>query len=102
MATISISIPDDYLSTIAAAVREGYADAAPSLTDNEALRHAAKAHLKDLTMRYGQRHADSQAVSDAEDAQAAAELARATAAQVRKDAETAALSNVEDRFQEVN
>lgn len=101
MATISVYLPDEHMATVIAAVREGCADMTDGLTDDEAARYAIKAHLRDVTRRYRLRHADSTAVADADAAVAASETARGVAVQARKDAEAAALAEVDSMFEEI-
>ena len=101
MAMISISVPDDYMSTIVAAVREQYPEEVASLTDAESAKHAVKEALKALTERYSLRHADSVAVANADAAVLAAEAAKQDAVSARKDAEVAALADVDTRFKEI-
>ena len=52
MATLSLTVPDAYVAKIVSAVREQYQEAVAALTDDEAVKHALKAHLRELVQRY--------------------------------------------------
>ena len=62
MATITLTIPDALLSDVAVAVRGTYADAAAKLSDADACKHAAKAHLHQLYRAHRKRTAASASV----------------------------------------
>ena len=101
MSTLSITVPGDYSDFVVDALREEYPDETAGLADAAASNAALKQLVKAAVRKYALRHADTQAVLDAQSSAAAAEAARATAAESRKSAESAALDNVELRFQEV-
>ncbi|MCH8848226.1 MAG: hypothetical protein J4N29_05070 [Chloroflexi bacterium] len=98
MATITLRIPDPLIPGLAASVRSVYGDAVAALSDADACKHAAKAHLRQLYRAGHKRTASSAAVSAADAALAAKEAAAAAAVQARKDAEDAALSRADADF----
>lgn len=98
MATLSLNAPDAYVATIASGVRAAYGEAVEALTNTDAIKHAMKAHLKELVRRYSQRNATSAERTAAETALTDKETAAATAIQARKNAETAALAQVDTDF----
>lgn len=101
MATITLTIPDALLSSLAASVRSAYGDAVAALSDADAAKHAAKAHLHHLYRADHKRTASSAAVAAADDALAAKAAAAAAAVQARKDAEDAALARADTDFEGV-
>ncbi len=98
MANITLIIPDPFLADVAASVRAHYGEAADRLTDAEACKHAAKAHLRELYRARKKRTASSAAVAAAEAALTAKEAAAVAAVQARKDAEDAALTAADNDF----
>ncbi|MDA1347842.1 MAG: hypothetical protein O3A47_03110 [Chloroflexi bacterium] len=102
MAILSINVPDDYEATVVAALREEFPNETSGLSNPDASSAGLKQLLRGVVAKYALRHADTQAVRDAQAAADAAEASRRTAARARKDAEKAAADNVELRFQEVS
>ena len=101
MATITLTIPDALLSGLAASVRSAYGEAVAALSDADAAKHAAKAHLQHLYRADRKRNATSAAVAAADAALAAKEAAAAAAVQARKGAEDAALARADADFEAV-
>ena len=101
MATITLTIPDALLSGLAASVRSAYGEAVAALSDADAAKHAAKAHLQQLYRADRKRNATSAAVVAADAALAAKAAAAATAVLSRKDAEDAALAQADTDFEAV-
>ena len=101
MATITLTIPDALLSDVAASVRGAYVDAAAALSDADACKHAAKAHLRQLYRAHQKRTAASASVVAADAALAARAAAASAAVQARKDAEDAALAKADADFEGV-
>ena len=101
MATITLKIPDALLSDIAASVRSTYVEAAATLSDADACKHAAKAHLRQLYRAHQKRTAASASVVAADAALAAREATACAAAQARRDAEDAALALADTDFEGV-
>ena len=101
MATITLRIPDPLMSGLAASVRSTYGDAVAALSDVDACKHAAKAHLQQLYRAAYKRTATSASVAAADAALAAKEAAAAAAVQARKDAEAAALASADTDFEGV-
>ena len=102
MATLSITVPDDYEATVVAALREEFSGETSGMSDTDASTAGLKQLLRGVVAKYALRHANTQAVRDAQAAAEAAEVARRTAAAARKQAERAAADDVELRFQEVS
>ena len=98
MAQYTIDVPSALSVTLVAAVREHFDEDVDGMSDIDAVKHAIKESLKPIVKGYSLRHADSQAVQDAEAAIATAQTAAATAQQARKDAETTALTQVDTDF----
>ena len=101
MATITLTIPDALMSGLAASVRSTYGDAVRALSDADACKHAAKAHLRQLYRADHKRNATSAAVAAADAALVAKEAAAAAAVQARQDAEDAALARADTDFEGV-
>ena len=101
MVPLTISVPDDYADFVVAAFREEYPSETAGLGDAAAASAAVKQLVKGAVRRYALRHADTQAVLDAQAAAAKAETAKVAVARSRKNAESAALDNVDIRFKEV-
>ena len=101
VATIMLKIPDALLTHIAVSVRNTYGEAVGALSDADACKHAAKAHLRQLYRAGSKRTAASAAVAAADAALAAKEAAAAAAVRARKDAEDAALARADKDFEGV-
>lgn len=101
MATITLTIPDPLMSGLTASVRSAYGDAVAALSDADAAKHAAKAHLQQLYRAHQKRTAASASVVAAEAALAAKETAATAAVRARKDAEDAALAQADAAFEGV-
>ncbi len=101
MATITLTIPDAMMPGLAASVRSSYGDAVGALSDADACKHAAKAHLQQLYRAAHKRTATSASVATADAALAAKDAAAATAVRARKDAEETALARADADFAEV-
>ena len=101
MATITLTIPDALMPDLAASVRGTYGDAVAALSDADACKHAAKAHLQHLYRVRQKRTATSAPVAAAESALTAKEAAAAAAVRARKEAEDAALARADADFEGV-
>ena len=101
MATITLTIPDPLMSGLTASVKSAYGDAVAALSDADAAKHAAKAHLRQLYRAGNKRNAAGAAVAAADDALAAKAAAAAAAVRARKDAEDAALAQADTAFEAV-
>ena len=103
MATITLTVPDALMPDLAASVRNFYGDAVGgdavgALSDADACKHAARAHLKHLYRAYRKRTAASASVKAADSALTAKAAAAAAAVRARKDAEDAALAQADADF----
>ena len=98
MATITLTVPDTLMPDLAASVRGTYGDAVRALSEADACKHAAKAHLQLLYRAHQKRTAASASVTAAESALTAKEAAAAAAVRARKDAEDAALAQADADF----
>ena len=98
MATITLTVPDALMPDLAASVRNFYGDAVGALSDADACKHAARAHLKHLYRAYRKRTAASASVKAADSALTAKAAAAAAAVQARHDAEDAALAQADADF----
>ena len=89
------------LPDVAASVRSAYGEAVAALSDADAPKHAAKAHLQQLYRTYQKRTATSTSVAAVDSALAAKDAAAAAAVRARKDAEDAALAQADAAFEAV-
>jgi hypothetical protein len=94
----AFTIPREYQTEAAKALREYLGDDADGLTDANAINKACLRFVKGEVRRVARRSATSQAVADADSAMALKEVAAVTAIQVRKDAENAEDAAVEAAF----
>lgn len=92
MAKLTVTIPDEHIPQLVAAIEAEYGDAVDGLSNAQKGQHAARQHFKSLYRKHARKAAPavSQAVTDAQAAEAAARQALSDLEAARKAAETTA------------